>query len=147
MSSSAAKKTAITAGVPSVVGTWTKMQVSNDRNLAMLDSLEVTSQVEDVNRDLIFGSVKTIPPVTAYAIENGTVTAESVSFQMSIEGIVYTFTGTVGASSIGGSVTSPGLAGSHPGTEEGSWSAQAQPGPGEEEEKKHPRKHTKRPAR
>jgi len=141
MSSSAAKKSVPPAGVPSVMGTWTQLRVVNDRNLGVLDSIEITSQVEGVDNDLIFGNVKSIAPVTAYAIEHGTVTAEGISFQLSIQGIVYTFQGKVGDSSISGHVTPPWSGDGH--TEEGSWSAQAKPGPGEEDKKPHG-KHTKR---
>jgi hypothetical protein len=143
MSSSATQKKAHADAIPSIVGIWA-LKVLHEPNLGMLDSIEITAQVPSGDHDLIFGSVKRDAPVTAYALENGVFTMDSkVSFEMTNQGTVYTFTGQVDGTTIKGSVTHP------PETrdEEGSWSAQAQGGPGEEEEKKHPRKHTKRSAR
>jgi hypothetical protein len=137
MPSSATQKKAHADAIPSIVGNW-NLEVSNDPNLGMLDSIEITAQV----RNLIFGSVKSDQPVTAYALENGALSNGTMSFQLSIEGVPYQFEGQFDGTTISGSVNKPNKTGN----EEGSWSAQAQGGPGEEE-KKHPRKHTKRSAR
>jgi hypothetical protein len=143
MSSSATQKKTHTDAIPSIVGTWA-LKVVHDPDLGMLDSIEITAQVQSGDHDSIFGSVKGGLLVTAYALENGLVTSNAeVSFDVTNQGIVYTFTGQVDGTTIKGSVTHP----PETGDEEGSWSAQAQGGPGEEEEKKHPRKHTKRSAR
>lgn len=147
MSSSATKKKTAVEVFPSIMGKR-GLAVSHDPTLEMLNSIEITAQVHSGNHDLIFGSVKSDIPVTAYAVENGELSNGSVRFQLSIEGIVYHFTGHFVGTDIAGTVNNPNADatnGSH--TEEGSWSAQAQPGPGEGEEKKNQGKHKKRSAR
>jgi hypothetical protein len=149
MSSTATKKKSAVEVFPPILGCWS-LTVSNDPNLGMLDSIEVTASVRAVDHVFIFGSVKSDLPVTAYALEDGKIMISdgAVSFQLRIEGIVYQFTGQFDGTEVTGTVNNPdpsatgGL-----GTEEGSWSAQAQLGPGEEEEKKHPGKHKNRSAR
>lgn len=143
MSSSATKKKTVVQVFPSIIGKrW--LTVSHIPTLEMLTSIEITTRVSSENLDLIFGSVKSDIPVTAYALENGEVCNGSVRFQLFIEGIVYKFTGQFAGTGIVGTVNDPNAdtAGGLD-IEEGSWSAQAQPGPGEEEEKKHQVKHGK----
>lgn len=139
MPNSAAKKKANLETVSSMsMGRW-GLTVTHDPNVGMLDSIEITAQVRAGGRDLIFGNVRTLPPVTAYALEHGEVTPGSgipgrVYFKLQIEGIVYTFTGTLdqeGKQVTGGSITPP----LNPKSEPGTWTAQAQGGGSEENER------------
>jgi hypothetical protein len=126
-------------------GVWKPLTIQGDLKLEMLDRLEITEQLPGVDQDLIFGNVQTFAPVTAFAIRNGTVTGDSVVFKLSIDGSDYDFTGTVffpeSGKFINGHISSSGVLDG-----DGSWSAQAQSGPGEDKNK-HPDKHAKQASR
>ena len=147
MSSAATKRRAVVEVFPPIEGTWC-LTVLNDPNLAMLASIEITAHVQIGEQASIFGSVKSDVPVTAYALENGKFGSSdgSVSFQLTIANFTYLFTGHFKGTRLTGFVNNPDAM-TDPHTEEGSWSAQAQPGPGEEIENKHSRRHTNRSAR
>jgi hypothetical protein len=151
MSSSATKKSAQDVDIPIIVGFW-DLEFRRQHQFASLNSFQIYFQEPGANLNRIFGSVSSAPPGrNVYAIQNGQITIEQVtnnpivSFDVTINGTVHTFTGAVEGSTIN-SLAPADLSGGAP-SDEGSWSAQAQGGPGEEKEKKHPRKHTKRSAR
>lgn len=125
-----ARKKASASTPPDMKGSWDlEIKVLEYPQLATLDCIKIAAQLRGESHDLIFGSVRSAPPTTAYALDNGEVRDGLVSFDLSIEGTVYTFTGKVGLASKGevisnGNITPPGH--QNPGGEEGSWSAQAQ---------------------
>jgi hypothetical protein len=131
MSRATAKKQVVSPPAPDVKGNW---DLEVDRNLypqlaARMESFEITAQVAGETRDLIFGNVKSPPPVTAYALDDGEVRADLITFAVSIDGTVYTFTGPLELTREGGKRVTVGTItpfSAKPGTEEGSWSAQAQ---------------------
>lgn len=130
MQRGAAKKKARASTAPHLGNNW-DLEV-NDSRLPVLDCIEITAQLPGVTHALIFGAVKTPPPrVTAYALMNGEVRDGLVSFNLFIDGTVYTFTGTVnpeGDHITDGNITPPPPP--HTETDPGSWSAQAQSGGG-----------------
>jgi hypothetical protein len=121
--------------------------------LSGLDGLEISFQPYELGGigTPIFGSARRLYPLTCYAIMNGTVSPNmEVSFELVIDGYAYLFSGVADSDGSGinnGTITSPGSVRLTPGTEDGSWSAQATGGTGEEEEKRRPNKHTKRASR
>lgn len=131
MSRATAKKQVVTTPAPDVKGNW-DLEVDPKQYpqlAARMECFEITAQVAGVNHDLIFGNVKSPPPMTAYALDNGEVRADLLTFTVSIDGTVYTFTGPLKLPPEGGKRITEGKitpASADPGTEEGSWSAQAQ---------------------
>jgi hypothetical protein len=98
--------------------------------LADLNCLRINHQGPGESFRPILGCLRTSPPVTSYAIEDGQVTFEEgnlvVSFTASIRGTVYTFTGILEGESIPhGTITPPPPS---PTGEDGTWTAQAQGG-------------------
>ena len=147
MSTSATKKKAHADAIPSIMGRW-GLTVWNDPSVEMLNLIEITDQVPSGDQDLIRGRVGGGPSGLGYEIESGVVMGSEVSFNVTTNQGVYTFRGTVDGSKIkNGLIRNPSALPHEKGTEDGSWSAQAQGGTREEEETKHPRKHTKRSAR
>lgn len=132
MSRATAEKLAATVTTPDVRGSW-DMEVDPEQYpqlAARLDCIEITAQLPGESHDLIFGKVKSPPPVTAYALDSGEVRADMMTFTVSLAGTVYTFTGPIvfpaggGMRITCGTITPPPKP--FPGSEEGSWSAQAQ---------------------
>lgn len=152
MSSTATKKKSLANAIPRITGSWV-LTVSDNPQLFVLRSIDISFQKQDETPNRIFGSVSSSPPnQTAYAIENGKVSQNlgvtEVTFEVTMADIVYTFTGQVeGPVMKSGSIScSPVGSTSLPETEEGSWSAKAQIFLDEEEEKRSSR-HAKRSSR
>jgi hypothetical protein len=154
MSSTATKKTAHADAIPPLTKSWLmKCDAGFPAPLSELDQLQISVEEPepDGNSDLIFGKVLSTQPATAFALENGVCSRKvanilEVSFTLTMDGNSYAFVGLAQGSDMIG-FFAPLLLGSvrrGVETEEGSWSAQAQGGPGDDDEKKHSHKHAKR---
>jgi hypothetical protein len=152
MSSSATQKKTQADATPFLTKSWWMKVYDQPAPLSLLDLLEVSYQEVEPGGtcEMISGSVLSSQPTTAYAIENGTVSHKvahifEVSFTLIIDGDSYAFVGLAQGSSIVGFYARSFMGHGEGGveTEEGSWSAQAKPGPGEEDKKPHG-KHAKR---
>jgi len=133
MQRATAKKKAEVSNAPNMKGTW-DLKVIEYPALATLDTIQITAQLpghlSGVDHDRILGNIRTHPPqTTSYSLENGEVRQDLVSFNLTLDGIVYTFTGKIAATILGnmmeGTITPPPPL-PRGEQEEGSWSAQAQ---------------------
>lgn len=117
------------ARAPRMSNMW-RLEVTGEPSLEALRGIDVMAQVDGVDHSLIFGAATSSPKETAYALLDGMVNGNRVSFNLVIDGLIYAFTGTVNSL---GTVVTDGLItqllgpGRVP-ADEGSWSAQAQGG-------------------
>ncbi len=143
MSTSATQRKTHADVVSPLPQTW-QLNVEADfpSPLSRLDQLQISLEEPEPggNGDLLFGSVLSAQPTTAFAIQDGSFSQRvgnilEVSFTLTINGHSYAFVGLAQGLSMKGFYTLLLLesVGPEAETEEGSWSAQAQPGPIEEE--------------
>lgn len=120
--------------VPSLVGLWTLSIDSATGPLKELDQMDITFQVPGLLDAPLYGSVNSEGPYSShFAMANAMFDAgEAITFEVTLLGTTYVFNGTVSKGiHMSGLITGT----SNPNStvaEEGSWSAQAQGGGGEE---------------